>query len=169
MLLFPHRCNRGTQRILSGALWNANPCYSAYILLSGEKNLIICIKEKAPIFLLNTQKRRKREGRFHLLTSFKMDSEYYSWITYAVYYSFIWIQKKEPKETCELGCTGRSATVNTIYAGSMSVPHKEKCQLACYVKSSIKCSVFYIYSESQYPKFIIHVWFKIKESLHDIC
>lgn len=47
--------------------------------------------------------------------------------------------KKKPKEACELGSTGRSATVNSIYAGSKSVPHKEKCQSACYVKSSIQC------------------------------
>lgn len=63
---------------------------------SQRKNLVICIKERAPIFLSNTERERKSEGerwkwerRFHLQTSFKMDSEHYRGRTYAIYYTLI--------------------------------------------------------------------------------
>lgn len=63
---------------------------------SQRKKLVICIKERAPIFLSNTKKERRSEGErwkrercFHLQISFKMDTKYYQRRTYAIYYSLI--------------------------------------------------------------------------------
>lgn len=50
---------------------------------------VICIKERAPIFLLKHTERWKWERCFHLQTSFKMDSEHYQGGTCAIYYTLI--------------------------------------------------------------------------------
>lgn len=108
---------------------------------SQRKNLVICIKERTPIFLSNTERkeeRRKERGRggsrrdaFICRLPLKWTvsitaEEHMLYIILSFEYKSSW------REACELGPSERLVTVNWMWPGSKAILHKV-WHLACYV------------------------------------
>lgn len=107
---------------------------------SQRKNLVICIKERTPIFLSNTErkeKRRKERGggsgrdaficRLPLKWTVSITAE-----EHMLYIILSFEYKSSWREACELGPSERLVTVNWMWPGSKAILHN-KWHLACYV------------------------------------